>query len=101
MKQEYLEEKMKVSPKQISKIVKGKENLTISTIVKLQDLLDIALLASYNKKNHTHTKQYEQTIELPINMVSDVLEKDYKKTLHIDLDYDNATGTYTYCKKIG
>lgn len=99
--QAYLAEKMEVSPQQINKIVKGKENLTISTIVKLQELLNVALLASNNKKKSALTNQYEQTIELPINMVSDVLEKDYKKTLHIDIDYDNATGTYTYCKKIG
>jgi transcriptional regulator with XRE-family HTH domain len=99
--QAFLAEKMEVSPQQISKIVKGKENLTISTIVKLQEILDLALLASYNNKKSAPTNQYEQTIELPINMVSDVTEKNYsKKAVHIDMDYDNVSGEYTYCKKI-
>ncbi len=38
---------MEVSPQQISKIVSGKENLTIETQIKLQQLLDIPILASY------------------------------------------------------
>lgn len=99
--QAFLAEKMEVSPQQISKIVKGKENLTISTIVKLQEMLDLALLASYNNKKSAPTNQYEQTIELPINMVSDVTEKNYsKKPVHFDIDYDNALDEYTYCKKL-
>ncbi len=36
-----------VSPQQVSKIVSGKENLTIETLVKLQEILDVPLLASY------------------------------------------------------
>lgn len=45
--------KLEVSPQQISKIVSGKENLTIETQIKLQNILDIPILASYyeNKKN--------------------------------------------------
>jgi len=38
---------MGVRPQQISKIVSGKENLTLETQVKLQTILDIPLLASY------------------------------------------------------
>lgn len=38
---------MEVSPQQISKIVSGKENLTIETQIKLQQLLAIPILASY------------------------------------------------------
>ncbi len=45
--QRELATKMGVSPQQISKIVSGKENLTIETQVKLQDILDIPILASY------------------------------------------------------
>jgi transcriptional regulator with XRE-family HTH domain len=51
--QRDLAEKMEVSPQQVSKIVSGKENLTIDTQVKLQNVLDIPILASY----------YEQKIE--------------------------------------
>lgn len=45
--QKTLAEKMKVSPQQINKIVSGKENLTLETQIKLQNILDIPVLASY------------------------------------------------------
>lgn len=45
--QKTLAEKMGVSPQQISKIVSGKENLTLETQEKLQRILDVAILASY------------------------------------------------------
>jgi len=44
--QKELAEKLEVSPQQISKIVKGRENLTLETIVKLQNVLKIPILAS-------------------------------------------------------
>ncbi len=42
-----LAEAMDVRPQQISKIVSGRENMTIGTLVRLQQILDIPLLASY------------------------------------------------------
>ena len=45
--QKDLAQKMEVSPQQITKIVSGKENLTIETQVKLQTILDIPVLAGY------------------------------------------------------
>lgn len=44
--QKDLAKKMDVSPQQVNKIVKGKENLTLFTITKLQEILDIDILAS-------------------------------------------------------
>lgn len=44
--QKDLAEKMDVSPQQVNKIVKGKENLTLLTIAKLQEILDIDILTS-------------------------------------------------------
>jgi len=38
---------MGVTPQQINKITSGKENLTLSTQTKLQEALDIPILASY------------------------------------------------------
>lgn len=46
-KQKDLAEKLGVSKQQVTKIVSGKENLTLETLVKLQDCLSIPLLASY------------------------------------------------------
>ena len=45
--QKKLAEKMRVSPQQVSKIVKGKENLTLDTLTKLEDVLNIKLLATF------------------------------------------------------
>ena len=39
-----------VTPQYVSKLVKGKENLTIDTITKLQEILGIAILASYTQR---------------------------------------------------
>jgi len=45
--QKDLAREMQVSPQQITKIVSGKENLTIETQIKLQNILKIPILASY------------------------------------------------------
>lgn len=45
--QRRLAEEMGVSPQYISKIVKGKENLTLDTQLQLQEILDIPILATY------------------------------------------------------
>ncbi len=42
--QKELAEKIGVSPQQVSKIVKGKENLTLETISKLQTALGVSLM---------------------------------------------------------
>lgn len=46
-KQTDLAREMGVSPQQVNKIVSGKENLGLETQIKLQDILDIPILASY------------------------------------------------------
>lgn len=51
--QKDLAAKMGVSPQYVSKLVRGSENLTLETLVKLQDILDIPLLASYFKGKQT------------------------------------------------
>lgn len=58
-----LAKKMQVSPQQISKIVRGTENLTLSTIVKLQEVLDIPLLASYYENNIENLKEEVGVLE--------------------------------------
>ena len=51
--QKDLAKAMNVSPQQVSKIVSGKENLTIETQIKLQNILDIPVLASYYENKMT------------------------------------------------
>ncbi len=64
MKQRELAELMQVSPQQISKIVSGNENLTIETQIKLQNILNIPILASF------YEKQGVESISMqPLNQV--------------------------------
>jgi ribosome-binding protein aMBF1 (putative translation factor) len=51
--QKDLAAKMGVSPQYVNKLVKGSENLTLETLVKLQSILDIPLLANYFKIKQT------------------------------------------------
>lgn len=55
--------KMNVSPQQVNKIVRGKQNLTLDTIVKLQQILDIAILVSYATEKDENSRPSEH---LPI-----------------------------------
>lgn len=47
--QKQLAEKMEVSPQYVNKILRGKENLTLDTLVRLQEILNVPLLASFSK----------------------------------------------------
>lgn len=57
--QKQLAEKMEVTPQQVSKFVSGKANLTIESQIKLQNILDIPVLASYYENK---TEEIEKTI---------------------------------------
>jgi transcriptional regulator with XRE-family HTH domain len=57
IKQKELAAMINVSPQQINKIVKGKENLTLETISKLEKALETKLIFSKNE-NQTITKIY-------------------------------------------
>ena len=48
--QVQLAKKMNVSPQQVNKILRGKENLTLETLLKIQEVLEIPLLASHSEK---------------------------------------------------
>lgn len=61
--QKDLAKSMSVTPQQITKIVSGKENLTIETQIKLQNILDIPVLASYYENKMTEKNQWVFTIE--------------------------------------
>lgn len=66
--QKLLAEKLGVSPQQVNKIVSGKENLTIESQIRLQEVLDIPILASYYERAHDNQKiiaagKYQEYIE--------------------------------------
>jgi len=55
--QKTLAIKLGVSPQQVNKLVSGKENLTLETIIKLQEVLDICILET--KKQEEIKKSFE------------------------------------------
>ena len=67
--QKRLAAEMEVTPQQVNKIVRGQENLTLATIVKLQEILNISILSSYNeKKNETGEELSSDTFDSPMKL---------------------------------
>lgn len=67
--QKDLAKAMDVTPQHISKIVSGKENLTIETQIKLQNILDIPVLASYYEKKAEKLEEMILTFEEQIDKI--------------------------------
>ena len=67
--QKDLAKAMEVTPQQITKIVSGKENLTIETQIKLQHILDIPVLASYYENKMTEMDQRIVTFEKRVDKI--------------------------------
>lgn len=67
--QKDLAKAMDVTPQQITKIVSGKENLTIETQIKLQIILDIPILASYYESKMAEMNQWIVTIEKRVEKI--------------------------------
>lgn len=93
--QKDLAEKMGVSPQQITKIVSGKENLTIETQIKLQNILDIPVLASY------YENKEKEKVEWIFNVKKQVfnLEKPFVMILVKDQNFDILENE-SYCSNI-
>ncbi len=84
--QKDLAKAMEVSPQQINKIVRGQENLTLGTLRKLQDLLDIPVLASY--------------YETKINTLQELILTIEKRVQKFDAYTSQVTGNYISTKVI-
>jgi transcriptional regulator with XRE-family HTH domain len=102
--QKILAEKMGVSPQQINKITSGKINLTIDTQVKLQQILDIPVLATY------YENKTGGTINEPVSLFNATDYLDYtvpeSANLHganssieismVKIEYNRASDDYTH-----
>jgi len=87
--QKDLAKAMEVTPQQITKIVSGKENLTIETQIKLQHILDIPVLASYYENKMTEMDQRIVTFEKRVDkMVVQAIEysNNYQSTEVLKLE---------------
>jgi transcriptional regulator with XRE-family HTH domain len=88
--QKQLAENMKVSAQQINKIVKGKENLTLETISKLENALGIALIEtiSYSDINSIQTKPEIIQVKKAI-----YFEEEISKSLWVNFSDKNSQKT--------
>jgi transcriptional regulator with XRE-family HTH domain len=103
--QKKLADEMKVSPQQVHKIVSGKENLTIETQVKLQEILDIPVLASYYENKF---KEIESELSFEISLDFDKIitnnqpvvydNKEVNSFNHV-LQYDKVLNEYSHQRK--
>ena len=98
--QKDLAAKMNVSPQQVNKIVRGKENLTLETMVKLQDILEIPILASVYEKvleqivsafQIKETKKYKSPV-----ISSTISDEKILFSKKIKMDYNQLTQEYQY-----
>ncbi len=67
--QKDLARELNVSPQQVTKIVNGKENLTIDTQIKLQNILNIPILASFYEKKMNGMEEWIVTIEKHVERI--------------------------------
>lgn len=68
--QKDLAASLSVSEQQVSKIVSGKENMTIETQIKLQNALDIPVLASYYETKIENLSEMVITLEKRIENIA-------------------------------
>lgn len=67
--QKDLAKAMDVSSQQITKIVSGKENLTIETQIKLQNILNIPVLASFYENKMLEMEEWIVTTERRVEKI--------------------------------
>src|SRR5690554_910154 len=97
--QKRLADEMEVSPQQITKIVSGKANLTLESQVKIQDVLNIPILASYIEKkleeliSEMNSYLSEKYTPTEINVPTDYTSSKKKE---VKLSYDNKANEYSY-----
>ena len=96
--QKKLAEKLEVSPQQVTKIISGKENLTLETLVKLQTVLEIPLLITAIEKAfdeiiETHKVEVVQDYDIPENFTISV--KPNTPSI-VKLSYTQETESYHY-----
>ncbi len=68
MSQRELAEKMGVSAQYVSKIVKGRENLSLETICKIEEALDVSFI-NINRPVHVSLVAY-RTVDMPLTTLT-------------------------------
>lgn len=92
MTQRKLADDMGVSPQYINKVLKGKENLTLETIAKIEEVLSITIIEVTSNEVghmiHTESSEMKSTVSkhFSIPLTEDVLS-------YNESGYSKATGT--------
>ncbi len=88
--QKDLAREMKVKPQQVNKMVQGKVNFTIDTQIKLQDILNIPILATY------YEKQFKEIEELILNFASSRIyeAEEMNQIQNLNNLYENSVHIY-------
>jgi len=97
--QKNLAKAMEVSPQHVNKIVSGKENLTIETQIKLQNILDIPVLASYYESRLKSIEELILTVEKKVERIyatTNLVPVNYQDSRKIKMEYDTLSGEYSY-----
>lgn len=87
MTQKNLADIMEVSPQYVNKLVKGKENLTLDTIVKLEKILAIEILTS-----HKESKVIQTTL-----LITESYHPPYTMSNYSDYNYKRSFSSITDC----
>lgn len=93
MKQNQLAKIIGVSAQQVNKIIKGRENLTLETISKLESALEIKLLFNEHRTNHLLNERIENTQYVYLHVYENKTKvENLKKT------YKNEPSQFEFCK---
>jgi transcriptional regulator with XRE-family HTH domain len=98
--QKDLAAEMNVTPQQVNKIVKGQENLTLETQLRLQTVLDIPILASYYEAKWNSDKESVFAMEKVvqnIELYADITPSRYQYSAEIfRLEPNKYSSSYSY-----
>jgi transcriptional regulator with XRE-family HTH domain len=90
--QKELAEKLNVAPQQVSKWVKGRENFTLETLVKIEQVLNISLIEISMERPLLETKQF--VVFEKKGMGQENIYPLAKSPITIKMDYANISETY-------
>ena len=96
--QKDLARELNVSPQHINKIVKGQENLTLETQIKLQTVLDIPILASYYDSKTDVIGELILTVKKKTQQVEVLLGQvngNYQSSKTIKMEFDKFSKVYS------
>jgi transcriptional regulator with XRE-family HTH domain len=91
-----LAEKLGVSKQQVSKITSGKENHTLETIVKLEKILDIPILATFYEKPSKESLHYKIKLQIEEFGIGEVFETDNYKVLSTSTRMKSISSQFIY-----